>query len=387
MPEGAPAVDEISGQTRQDESSQLTAEINRFLESEIEVGSFPGASWAVGSADGITHSGAVGHAVLKPARIDCHETTIFDVASITKPLITGTLALKAWAEGLLAPGRRASEFLPELKNTEKERITILDLLTHRAGFQAWYPLYTQGRGDEAYLDALRRRPLRYAPGTRHIYSCLGFIMLHMVIERVFGEKAESLAERFIFEPLGLESSLLVPPPTMKYRIAATEWGNANEREMVARRELEFDGWREYMIWGEVNDGNSWYLDGYGGNAGLFSTARDVFEIARSYHANDERLLPAEIVDRSKVNYTIGLSENRGLGWQLSTPREGHPTEGLSTRTYGHTGFTGTSVFVDPERDLILVLLTNRLHPSTKPLNTNYIRERFHSIVTERMNGE
>lgn len=360
----------------------LREQVDEFLAQEIEVGSFPGVAWAIGDSGGILEESSLGHAVLKPARIEISQDTIFDVASITKPLITGTLALRAWADGIFDLGDPVADFLPEMAGTDKERITIIDLLTHRAGFQAWFPLYTHGIGQECYLEALKRRPLRYAPGTRHIYSCLGFVMLNILLERAFGESSESLAKRHVFEPLGLRNSMLKPPPTLKYRIAATEWGNANERQMVARRNIEFTRWRDYMIWGEVNDGNSWYMEGFGGNSGLFSTAADVFEIGRAYQDRRERLLPNEIVERSKVNYTINLSENRGLGWLLSTPTAGHATEELSESTYGHTGFTGTSIFVDAERDLILVLLTNRLHPSTKPLNTNYIRRGFHSIVLD-----
>ncbi|MBW3564639.1 MAG: serine hydrolase [Acidobacteria bacterium] len=360
--------------------SDLEENVLNFLEREREVGSFPGAVWAAGHASGIEAEGMVGHSVLKPARMRIGIDTIFDVASLTKPLITGTLILRAWADGLLDPGDRASKFLPELRNTEKETITVLDLLTHRGGFQAWYPLYTQGLGKTAYLDAIKRRPLRYRPGTRQIYTCLGFILLIQIAERVFEESIEDLTERLIFQPLGLRNSMFNPSPSLLHRIAATEWGNANERHMVKRRQLSFDDWRETMIWGEVNDGNAFYMGGIGGNAGLFSTAREVFEFGRAWIDGSERLLPSDITDRALRNYTIGLEENRGLAWQLHTPKPDHPTVRLSPRSFGHTGFTGTSIYVDPDRELIMVLLTNRLHPSCKPINTNYIRQKFHGFI-------
>ena len=354
----------------------------KFLEREREVGSFPGAVWAAGHARGIEAEGLLGHSVLKPARMAMETDTIFDVASLTKPLITGTLILRAWADGLLDPSDRASKFLPELRGTEKETITILDLLTHRGGFQAWYPLYTQGLGKDAYLSAIKARPLRYRPGTRQIYTCLGFILLIQIAERLWGEPIPLLADRLIFQPLGLRNSMFNPSSSLVHRIAATEWGNANERHMIRRRKLQFDQWRDTMIWGEVNDGNAWYMGGIGGNAGLFSTARDVFEIGRAWIDGSERLLPADIIDRALRNYTIGLEENRGLGWQLHTSKPDHPTARLSPRAFGHTGFTGTSIYIDPDRELIMVLLTNRLHPSCKPINTNYIRRNFHSLILD-----
>lgn len=375
----AEAYDEDPAPTGADD---LRDQLDRFLESEIEVGSFPGVSYVVGNSEGIVAENALGHAVVKPARLRATVDTIWDLASLTKPLITGTLALQAVAAGSISLLERVSTYLPELGETEKRNMTVLDLLTHRGGFQAWYPLYTQGLGDAAYLEEIRHRPLRYLPGTRVIYSCLGFILLHQIIERVAGRPVEEIAAAEIFEPLGITSAGFNLPDRLKTRIAATEWGNANERQMVYRRGLEFDRFRDYLIWGEVNDGNAYYMGGVAGNAGLFGTARDVFAIAKTYLDGRETLLPEEIVAQSRRNYTMGLEENRGLAWQLQTPRGDHPTSMLSEGTFGHTGFTGTSVYVDPERDLIMVILTNRLHPTCKPLNTQYIRRMFHQIVVD-----
>ncbi|MFN2443007.1 MAG: serine hydrolase, partial [Thermoanaerobaculia bacterium] len=287
---------------------------------------------------------------------------------------------QAAAEGALSLDRRVSECLTEFRGTDKDELTYIDLLTHRGGFQAWYPLYTRGPGGAAYLDALVRRPLRYRPGTREIYSCLGFVTLTLALERIYGQPIETVAAEKIFEPLGLSCSMFNPSPRLKYRIAATEWGNENERQMVAVRNLEFKLFRNYMIWGEVNDGNAYYMGGMAGNAGLFANARDVYEIARQWLLGGGSLLPEGMAKLALRNYTVGLEENRGLGWLLHMTRTSHPSSVLSQHCYGHTGFTGTSVWVDPERDLILVLLTNRLHPYVKPLDMQAIRREFHKIV-------
>lgn len=362
----------------------LPRRVDDFLLSEIEVGSFPGATWVVGNAAGILAEGAVGHSVLKPAKIRVAPETIFDVASLTKPLITAALVLQAYAASIIELTEPVSRYLPELAKSDKKTLTFLDLLTHRGGFQAWYPLYVEGFGDEAYLQAILRRPLRYRPGTREIYSCLGFVLLHQAIERIHGRTVEDLSREQLFAPVSASDSIFHPSEVLKYRVAATEWGNANERQMVARRGLPFDRFRDYMIWGEVNDGNAYYMGGVAGNAGLFSTSRDVYRMAAAWIDGSHRLLPEEVIRLSLRNYTIGMAENRGLGWQLQTGRADHPSSVLSRSTFGHTGFTGTSLYVDPERDLILVLLTNRLHPSCKPLNTQYIRKRFHEIVLEEL---
>lgn len=357
----------------------LKEKIHAWLKSEIEKGSFPGAVATIGDSSGILLEHWLGHAVVQPARIQMSKGTIFDAASLTKPLITSTIALRTAADGLIALDEPVSKYLTELKGTDKSGITFIDLLTHRGGFQAWYPLYTQGTGTSSYLRSLVRRPLRYQPGTREIYSCLGFITLCLTLERIHGRSLQQLASSFIFEPLGLSCSMFNPAPELKWTIAATDWGNANERGMVAARGITFK-FRDYMVWGETNDGNAWYRDGVAGNAGLFATAHDVFRIAQSYLLNRGDLLPTEMVDLSRRNYTVGLEENRGLGWQLPSSSAGGPTEMFSEHAFGHTGFTGTSVWVDPDRDLILVLMTNRLHPVFKPLNMQQLRRKFHHIV-------
>ncbi|MEO8215979.1 MAG: serine hydrolase domain-containing protein [Acidobacteriota bacterium] len=360
----------------------IKSKLDRLLEAEIDVGSFPGAVYAIGNRSGVLSEGALGRSVIKPAKIPTSLDTMYDVASLTKPLITGTLIMRMAAEGAFALADRVSVYLPELATTDKRDITFVDLLTHRAGFQAWYPLYAEGIGDTAYLRALVKRPLRYSPGTREIYSCLNFVLLQLALERICKRKIEDMASEYIFGPLELRDSMFNPPPPAKYRIAATEWGNSNERRMVAERGLSFPRFRRYMIWGEVDDGNAYYMGGMAGNAGLFATARDVFAIARSYLRNDGTLLPPAMVDLSTRNYTLGLEENRGLGWQLPSSKSEGPTVMLSEGSFGHTGFTGTSVWCDPSRDLIIVLLTNRLHPSVQLTNMQKVRRKVHLAVVE-----
>lgn len=362
------------------DTASLQSSLDKYLTSEIEAGSFPSAVYAVGNSEGILLENALGHSVVKPARIRARIETIYDVASLTKPLITATLVLRAAEEGLIDLDEPVSKHLSELRGTDKDALSFTDLLTHRGGFQAWYPLYTQGEGSEAYLQTLVRQPLSYQPRTQEIYTDLGFILLHLAMERIHGSSAEERALKGIFEPLGLVRAGFHPPPESKYEIAATEWGNSNERTMVADRGLRFKGFRNYILWGETNDGNAWHMGGMAGNAGLFATARDVFAIARSVLRGGEKVLSREMVERSLHNYTTGLEENRGLGWQLRATSGEGPTTMFSEKAFGHTGFTGTSVWTDPERDLIVVLLTNRLHPVFQPLNMQAIRRQVHLRV-------
>jgi CubicO group peptidase (beta-lactamase class C family) len=301
--------------------------IAAFLQREIELGSFPGASWAVGSSRGIDQTGAVGHAVTVPLRIPATTETIYDCASLTKVLVTTPRALELFPLDHLIHG-----------------FTVRELLTHTSGLRAWLPLY-------AFDDPLRAI-LEEGPecerGTRVIYSDLNFILLWMAMDK------------FAIEP---------PLAADKPRIAATEWGQRWEMKMCAERKIAFDRFRESLIWAETHDGNSYFLgNGCAGNAGLFATATEVFEMTRSVLA---RTPPVR-------NETAHLNDARALGWQMGTGSA--MTEMLSPGNFGHTGFTGTSVWIDPQRDKIMVLLTNRVHPCAAPTAMLHIRGEFHRLA-------
>jgi CubicO group peptidase (beta-lactamase class C family) len=335
-------------------------DIDRFLEHEIDVGSFPGAVYAVGSSRGIEHENALGSAVAVPLRIPATLDTIYDCASITKPLITTALLLQAVAEGRIA------------LDDSFEGFRYRDLLTHTSGLRAWLPLYAY----DDYLRAILEHGPEYERGAHVVYSDLNFVLLWLALQRIYGDYV-SLANERILRRLKLDDAMFRPSWMLRPRIAATEWGQRWERVMCADRGIAFDGFREGLIWGETHDGNSHGAGGTAGNAGLFATARAVYGIAQGWL--DGTLVPPELLEESTKNYTNGLEENRGLGWILSF-RDHKATGMLSPRAFGHTGFTGTSVFIDPERDRVMVLLTNRVHPCTGPVAMQKIRGEFHRLA-------
>jgi CubicO group peptidase (beta-lactamase class C family) len=326
--------------------------LDDFLQREIDVGSFPSAVYAIGSPRGIERENALGHAVAVPMRIPATLDTLYDCASITKPLITTTLALQ-----LL-------DLDPYVRS----------LLTHTSGMRAWLPLYLY----DYYLDAIRDHGPEYEPGTRVIYSDLNFVLLWSMLPNFV-----SLARERILAALGIEpDAMFNPPPSLRPRIAATEWGQRYEAKMAAvsgqrsaasGQEQSPFAQRDGLIWGETHDGNSHFAGGTAGNAGLFATARAVFRLAQSW--TNAELLPRVVVDEATSNLTPGLEDARGLGWQK--PTGSLATAMLSDRAYGHTGFTGTSVWIEPDRDRIMVLLTNRVHPCAAPIAMQRIRGEFH----------
>ncbi|HEY3056640.1 MAG TPA: serine hydrolase domain-containing protein [Thermoanaerobaculia bacterium] len=333
--------------------------IDRFLQREIDVGSFPGAVYAVGSPSGIEYENALGKAIAVPLRIPATLDTIYDCASITKPLITTTLILQAVADGRLS------------LDDSFEGFRYRDLLTHTSGLKAWLPLYAYGD----YLKAILEHGHEYERGKRVVYSDLNFVLLWLALRHLYDEYVSAASER-IFAKLGLDDAMFRPGAILRPRIAATEWSQRYEREMS---KVPFDGFREGLIWGETHDGNSHHAGGTAGNAGLFATARAVYRLAQGWLGGT--LVARELLEEATRNYTSGLEENRGLGWLLSLP--GHAATGmLSPRAFGHTGFTGTSIFIDPDRDRIMVLLTNRVHPCASPIAMQKIRGEFHRLAIQ-----
>jgi CubicO group peptidase (beta-lactamase class C family) len=225
------------------------------------------------------------------------------------------------------------------------------------------PLYAY----DDYLRAIEVDGGEFARGERVVYSDLNFILLYFALREIFGDYVRAARER-IFEPLLLRDAMFHPPESLKPRIAATEWGQRFEPVLRQRLGLTVEmrpNLRQALMWGDTNDGNSFYAGGTCGNAGLFATARDVFRIAQGF-------VRGELVARKFVDEATRVhAEDRGLSWQLAGP-------GLSSRSFGHMGFTGTSVWVDGNR--IMVLLTNRIHPCAASIAMHRIRGEFHRLA-------
>lgn len=339
--------------------------LDAFLQREIDLGSFPGAAYAVGTSRGIAQAGALGHAVAVPFRLPATIDTIWDCASITKPLITTTLFLQAVDEGKVALDDRVA-LLPW-------SVTYRQLLTHTSGLKEWLPLYAF----DDYIEAIVKHGRECEAGTSTTYSDLNFVLLHATLESLCGDYV-TLASKRIFEPLGITTDAMFRPPALlRPRIAATEWGQRFEAGMARDRAIACDRFREGLMWGETNDGNSHYAGGTAGNAGLFATAGAVFRLAQSWARAE--LLPRELANEATRNQTPGMADARGLGWVIATP-DGDSCSMLSPTAYGHTGFTGTSLWIDPERDRIYVLLTNRVHPCAAPIAMQRVRGEFHRLA-------
>src|SRR6185369_12069033 len=320
-------------------------QLSALLQQRIEAGEFPSAVYLVGERDQIVYEDALGHSVLEPYRIANKIDTIYDLASLTKPLVTTLLFARRIELGELTLDSSVSHYLPEFDRTDKQMITVRELLTHTSGLPAWRPLYILTEDEpERAAGAIASLDLEYKPGTRVIYSDLGFIALGVLLERMTGHRIAELAQREIFEPLHLKQTFFNPEIALQTGIAACETGNVYETNMCKEGGSgEYQNSRQRLIWGEVHDGNAYFLGGAAGHAGLFSTAAEVFQLAQQFIAGFSHLLTAETCKLFRQNMTEGLEEARSLAWQLAATKDSTAGSDLPRDSFGHNGFTGTSV--------------------------------------------
>lgn len=361
--------------------------ISALLAARIAAGDFPSAVYLVAAGGRTLFSDALGDAVLEPVPHAATRATIYDLASLTKPLITGLLCAQLIERGALSLEQTVAQHLSEFAVADKATITIRQLLTHTSGLPAWRPLYALTDNTRARtLAVIAAQMLEYAPGTRVLYSDLGFITLGLLLERIAGVPLAELARRDIFAPLGLQHTCFNPTAAAQTGIAASESaGNAHERVMCAADARDERYFRAYPIWGEVHDGNAYFLGGAAGHAGLFSNADETCVLAEQFIAGRTRLLQTETCALFHLNMTAGLHEARSLAWQLAATPDSTAGPALPSASFGHLGFTGTSCWLDPTRERIFILLTNRTHAHTLPfININSTRRQFHTLAVRAL---
>jgi CubicO group peptidase (beta-lactamase class C family) len=307
---------------------------------------------------------------------------------LTKPLITGLLCARHIERKEFALDDSVARYLPEFDVEDKRAITLRQLLTHTSGLPAWRPLYLIAKDRESVLETIARETLEAAPGARVRYSDLGFITLGFLLERVSKSTLAEVARREIFEPLNLKRTFFNPDPTLLYEMAACEIGNAYERGTCGMQNAESYNWRENLIWGEVHDGNAYFLGGAAGHAGLFSSAPETLRIAMQFLAGMTSFLRQETCALFTTNMTEGMEEARSVAWQLAATPDSTAGPHLPPDSFGHLGFTGTSCWNDPSRERTLILLTNRTHTRTLPfVNINSVRRSFHTLAVAALDHQ
>lgn len=329
-------------------SARPSDSVAAILRAGVRDSAFPGAIAAVGDSSGVMFTASAGRLDWAPSP-EPTETTLWDMASLTKVIGLTTAMMLLVESGQVDLEAPVQRYIAEFRGRGKEGVTVRHLLTHSSGMPAWRPLYKEAEGPAAALALAIATPLDTTPGLRMVYSDLGAIILGELVARVSGQPFDVVLRERVFGPLGMHETRFRPPASLRDRIAPTE----------------VDPWRQRHLRGEVHDENAFALGGVSAHAGLFSTARDLTRIARMFLGggmlDGQRFLSTATIDRFTALQDSALS-HRALGWE--TPNGSNSAGRLmSRRSFGHTGFTGTSFWIDRERGVFVILLTNRVNPT------------------------
>lgn len=349
-------------------------DVERFLASRLREGWAPAAAWWIEGRSGPLSRGATGWATLEPTREPLRSATPFDLASLTKPLCTALLSVLLEQEGLDLE-EPVDGLLEPLRGSPYAGASLRALASHAAGLPAWRPLYLRASTVDGYLRSMAALPPAARAGTT-LYSDLGYIALGAALERVASRPLDRLFIEKVAAPLGLRRIGFAVPPADFHDAAATERGNEYERALAGEEGGEHD-WPTAILRGRPHDGNARGLGGVAGHAGLFGTLEDVAAIARELLRPD-RLGLAETA-RRRLLEPVSAGGGRSVG--LVVAEQARAARGLlPAGAPGHTGFTGTSVWLDPSRDSFYVLLTNRVHPRVPERAFHPLRRGFHRLA-------
>ena len=350
-----------------------------LLDQAVANDAFPGGVVAVGwkGQIAIHPFGKLAHGAKWPK---VNADTMYDMASVTKVVVTTTSAEMLWQQSRLNLDAPVSRYLPEFLDAAKSdpnptwrsRITVRNLMLHDAGLPATVQFFKDMKGSDAILARAMATPLEYEPGTRVVYSDLSIMLLGEIIHRLTGQTLDVFAKQNIFDPLGMTHSMFNPSKRLRVNIAPTE---------------DDTSYRHRLVWGEVHDENAWAMGGVAGHAGLFSTAGDISIFAQMM-LNGGIYAHKRVLNRSTIAMftkrdNIGDSA-RALGWDVVTEPDSSAGKYFSQQAYGHLGFTGTSIWIDPTKDLFVILLTNRVNPTRANDKIRDVRPALHNAVCEAL---
>jgi serine-type D-Ala-D-Ala carboxypeptidase len=344
---------------------------------------FPGAVLTVGYRGRIVFEEAVGSRTLLPAPLPMHKDTIFDVASLTKALVTTTLIAKLVQENKLTIENPVEKFFPQI--LADKTLKIRHLLNHSSGYVPTLPFYKDLLDTESSVKAksivLKKicelKP-ETSPGEKAVYSDLNFILLGNIIEQIRCENLDSVADKEIILPLGLSKTGFINLDKPH------ELRNLKNLEFAATLNCS---WRKKVLEGEVHDDNAWAMGGVAGHTGLFSTAEEVFVIAQTllncFHGKSD-FLRRDILELFWKRDVSVPQSFWALGWDGPTPGKSSSGQFFSEKSVGHLAFTGCSLWIDPLKDLIVVLLTNRIHPSLENIQIRTFRPKIHDLIVQAL---
>lgn len=372
--------------------------VEKEMDRAVAHGTFPGAVLLVRDVRHGVYLRAFGHRSLEPTLTPMHADTIFDVASLTKPFATTLAVMLLVRAGRLRLDDRVSRVFHNFGVHGKAHVTVRHLLSHCSGLPAWRPFHEELRelersggrvnllcssGAKTYVyHAIERSKLDCEPGTRAIYSDLGFMLLGALVEDLTGEPLDRFCQRRIFQPLGLRATAFVDLAALRIRRLEPV------TDMIAPTER--CPWRNKLLWGEVHDDNAWAMGGVSGHAGLFSSAGDLdrllCHLARCF-STEGGSLPQKLMQEVWSRDRTVPDSTWCLGWDSPSPVGSSAGRGFSAHSVGHLGFTGTSVWLDLERNRHVILLSNRVHPRRDNDAIRDFRPRIHDLIVAALEGD
>ncbi|MFZ0962815.1 MAG: exo-beta-N-acetylmuramidase NamZ domain-containing protein [Terriglobia bacterium] len=352
---GAVILAATASQAAPDLSATRLEGIAPLVERAIETKKIPGAVVLVGHEGQVVYRQAFGERSLVPVRRPMAVDTIFDLASMTKVIATTTAVMQLVEQGKIELSAPVSDYWPEFKENGKDLVTIRELMTHYSGLPPDLELKPEWTGYDTAMRMIVAAKLDVEPGTRYIYSDINFETLGEIVRRVSGEPLDVYCAEHIFKPLGMKDTLFTPPASLRHRIAPTQYEHGESGP---------------ILWGVVHDPTSRYMGGVAGHAGLFSTADDISIFAQMLLNggvyNGARILsPLSIEKMTEPQTPPNQMVLRGLGWDIDSPFASNRGELFEVGSFGHTGYTGTSLWIDPVTQTYVILLTNRVHPNNK----------------------
>ncbi len=371
--------------TSASEPTPIDPALSQMMDAGIADAVFPGGALVIRSHGAPAHASYHGRTAQGPSGTAVSRNTCFDLASLTKVLATTPLVLRAVHDGALRLDQRVCEVVPAWRGQGRNEVTVRMLLDHSSGLAAWRRYYEQVAtadvGTAAGLAAVRQlvasELLEAAPGTRAVYSDVGFILLDWILDRVHGRQMDAVFADHVVRPLGLTDLFFVD---LKSPAAATR---ARKGRVFAA--TEDCPWRQRVVCGEVHDENAYAMGGVSGHAGLFGTAEDVARLGQAWldsAVSDGGIFRRDLVQNFWRRSGVPGS-TRTLGFDTPSPGASQAGSGFGPRTVGHLGYAGTSLWIDPDRELVVVLLTNRVHPTRKNDTIKQFRPALHNAVAAR----
>jgi CubicO group peptidase (beta-lactamase class C family) len=357
----------INAQSNSYQFNEVDGVINKAIEDEA----FPGVVLLLWKDGKTIYEKAYGNYTYESTSPIVKTNTIFDLASLTKVVATTTAAMICYDRNLFSLNDKVIKYIPEFAVNGKENITIKNLLIHNSGLPAWKRFYGRDLTYDDVINEIYSSELEYKTGEKTVYSDLGVITLGKIIEKVSGKALDVFCKDEIFLPLKMNSTFYNPPDSLKKYCAPTESDNY---------------WRMKTLQGEVHDETSVMLNGAAGHAGLFSTAQDIASLMMVL-MNKGKYNDVPFIKQSTIElFTKRNSEGstRALGWDTKSDSGSSAGKYFSKNSFGHTGYTGTSIWTDPERNLFIVFLTNRVYPTRENTRIQKVRPQLHNAIIESL---